>query len=139
VTTVKMKLQLTPGNWYGWQMLPGYFGKPHVPYFSPILVKEVTPRKTGRKIITLGFINTLYAEGVQDFALDLRIMKHETDYLVTELLYGTDRTAIINRIGFDWLRNFCPGIWGERPPTSFRGIEQESVSHYLNALFGTYN
>jgi hypothetical protein len=30
---VHAKLQLMPRHWYGWQMLPGYFG---VPYFSPI-------------------------------------------------------------------------------------------------------
>jgi len=85
---VNAKLQLTRRHWYSWQMLPGYFGEPRVPYFSPIWVKEVTPRKTGKGILTLGFINTLYAEGVQDFTLDLRILKHEGGYLVSEILYG---------------------------------------------------
>jgi hypothetical protein len=102
-TTVNAKLQLTPTHWYGWQMLPGYFGEPRVPYFSPICVKEVKPRRTGKGILALGFINTLYAEGVQDFTLDLRILKHEASYLVSEILYGkdgpSDRTAIISDIG----------------------------------------
>ena len=96
---VNTKLQLTRRHWYSWQMLPGYFGEPRVPYFSPIWVKEVTPRKTGKGILALGFINTLYAEGVQDFSLDLRILKHEAGYLVSEILYGnegpSDRTAIV--------------------------------------------
>jgi len=87
VATVNAKLQLTPGHWYGWQMLPGYFGEPPVPYCSPIWVKDVTPRKTGKGILGLGFINTLYAEGAQGFTLDLRILKHEASYLVSEILY----------------------------------------------------
>ncbi len=143
MTTLNAKLQLTPGHWYSWQMLPGYFGEPPVPYFSPIWVKDVTPRKTGRGILGLGFINTLYAEGVQDLTLDLRILKHEASYLVSEILYGkegpSDRTAIISRIGFEWIQHFCPGTWAAHPPSSFRGIEQGSVSHYLTALFGPHN
>ncbi len=142
MTTVNPKLQLTPRHWYSWQMLPGYFGEPLVPYFSP-MVEEVTPRKTGKGILALGFINTLYAEGVQNFTLDLRILKHAASYLVSEILYGkeglSDRTAIIGHIGFEWIQHFCPGIWAARPPSSFRGIEQGSVSHYLNALFGPHN
>ncbi len=137
------RLQLTPRHWYSWQMLPGYFGEPPVPYFSPIWVKEVTPRKTGKGILGLGFINTLYAEGVQDFTLDLRILKHEASYLVSEILYGKegppDRTAIIGLIGFEWIRHLCPGIWAASPPSSLRGIEQGSVSHYLNAVFGSHD
>jgi hypothetical protein len=140
VATVNAKLQLMPEHWYSWQMLPGYFGEPPVPYCSPIWVKDVTPRKTGKGILGLGFINTLYAEGVQGFTLDLRILKHETSYLVSEILYPkagpSDRTAIIGRIGFEWIQHFCPDIWAARPPSSFCGIERGSVCHYLNALFG---
>ena len=77
------KLQLMPRYWYGWQMLPGYFG---VPYFSPIWVQEVTPRKTGKGILAVKFINMLYAEGVQDFHVNLRILKHEASYLTAEIL-----------------------------------------------------
>ena len=135
-------LKLTPGHWYSWQMFPGYFGDPPVPYFSPIWVKDVTPRKTGKGILGLGFVNTLYAEGVQDFTLDLRILKNEASYLMSEILYGnegpSDRTAIIGIIGFEWIQHFCPSIWTARPPSSFRGIDQGNVSHYLNALFGSH-
>ena len=141
--TVNAKLQLTPRNWYSWQMLPGYVGEPPVPYFSPIWVEEVSPRKTGRGILGLRFINALYAEGVQNFTLDLRILKHEANYLVSQILYGkegpADRTAIIGRIGFEWIQHLCPGIWATHPPSSSRGIEQGSVSHYLNAVFGSHN
>lgn len=143
MTTVNAKLQLSPRHWYSWQMLPGYFGDPPVPYFSPIWVKDVTPRKTGKGILRLGFINTMYAEGVQDFTLDLRILKHEASYLVSVILDEkegpSDRTAIIGLIGFEWIQHFCPNTWTARPPSSFRDIGQRSVSHYLNALFGPYD
>jgi hypothetical protein len=139
VTTMYAKLQLTPKHWYGWQMLPGYVAERNVPYFSPIWVQDVTPRKTGRRILTVRFINALYAEGVQDFALELRVLKHEINYLVSEILYPDqsmrDRTAIISNIEFDWIRRFCPDLWTARPPSSFSTVEQGSVSHYLKALF----
>lgn len=137
---VAAKLQLMPRHWYSWQMLPGYSSGAPVPYFSPIWVQEVTPRRTGTGILALGFIRALYAEGVQPVTFDLRILKHEASYLVSEIRYGkespTDRTAIIGHIGFEWIQRSCPGIWAERPPALFRGIEQGSVTHYLNALFG---
>lgn len=143
MTTANAKLQLTSGHWYSWQMLPGYFGEPPVPYFSPIWVKDVTPRRTGKGILRIGFINTLYAEGVQGFTLDLRILKHEASYLVSAILDReegpSDRTAIIGLIGFEWIQHFCPSTWTARPPSSFRGMEQGSVSRYLNALFGPYD
>lgn len=136
---MKEKLQLAPGRWYGWQMLPGY-GAPPAPYFSPIRVKDVMPRKTGRGILRLGFTTALYAQGVQHFTLDLRILKHEDSYLVSELLYGKDgpsgRSAIISHMGFAWIQRFCPDMWAAHPASSLRGIEQGSVSHYLDALFG---
>jgi hypothetical protein len=48
-------------------------------------------------------------------------------------------TAVIGRIGLEWIQHFCPGICAARPPSSFRGIEQGSVSLYLNALFGSHD
>ena len=130
------RLQLRPKRWFGWQMLPGYSG----PYFSPIWVEEVTPRKTGKRILKVRFINVLYAAGVEDFSLDLRILKHESDYLVSEIVYSeqttNDRTAIISHIEFEWIQRFCPEIWAARPPSSFSTAEQGNVSRYLTALFG---
>lgn len=131
------KLKIKTKGWYGWQMCPGY-GEGYSPYFSPILVQDVIPRKTGRGILTLVFVNKLYAEGVQDFALDLRVLKHESNYLVCEILYEDqsirDRTAIVSVMTFDWIENVCPHLWSTHPPSSFGRVEQEDVSQYLNAL-----
>jgi hypothetical protein len=136
---VHARLQLTPKHWYGWQMLPGYAGERNIPYFSPIRMEEVTPRKTGKGILTIKFFNALYAQGVQDFTLDLSILKREASYLVSEILYAGQstrgRTAIIGRIEFEWIQFFCPSLWTSRPPSSFGTVEQESVSRYLDSLF----
>ena len=133
-------LQIEPGRWFGWQMIPGCSGNRNVPYFSPVLVQRVTPRKTGKKILTGSFINVFSAEGVQNFELDLRILKHEADYLIAELLYGDevppDRSAVISHIEFEWIRRFCPDLWFSRPPTSVGGSAETSVSEYLSAVFG---
>ena len=136
----KLSFTLSPGHWYGWQMLPGYAAERNVPYFSPIWLQAATPRKTGRRLLTLKFFNVLYAEGVQDFTLDLRVLKHEANYFVAELVYQgdlpQDRTAIVSHIEFEWLRRFCPNLWAARPPESFGPNEQHSVQNYLKALFG---
>lgn len=137
------KLELLPQNWYGWQMLPGYLG---TPYFSPIWIEGVTPRKTGKGILGVTFINVFYAAGVQDCDINLRIMKHEEDYLVSEILYGSnepnDRTAIVSRIDFDWIRLFCPTFWQD---TSYlrsmandglAGLPHQTASEYLSRAFG---
>lgn len=132
-------LHLEAGRWYAWQMLPGYLAERSVPYFSPILMTEVTARKTGRGIIGLQFFNALYAYGVQDFSVELRILKHEPNYLIAEILEGpgeAHRAAVISHIEFEWMRHCCPDLWRSRPPDSFGPSEQSSVSYYLTALFG---
>ena len=134
------RLKLEPDTWYGWQMIPGYIGERNVPYFSPILVHQVVPQKTGKSILRLDFSNVFYAEGVKDFSLDLRILKHSADYLVADLLYGDDgpdRVAVISHIEFAWIERFCPSLWFHRPPSSFSPEPAAtSVSKYLNAVFG---
>jgi len=122
-------------RWYGWQMLPGYFGERCVPYCCPIYVTRVTPQKTGKGILKIAFWNTGYAEGVQDFKLDLRLLHRASDYLVAQILYndqsGEDRCAIVSHIEFPWIEKFCPHLWSQHPPRSLG-----SVSLYLDEVFG---
>lgn len=136
---VPPKLTLQAGHWYGWQMVPGYIGQRSVPYFSPIHVRTVHPHKTGRRTLTLQFINAQYAGCVQDFSLDLHILKHADDYIVAEVLDNNgdapERVGIISHIEFEWIRRFCPELWSAQPPDSFGSLEQNNVSLYLDALF----
>ncbi len=137
----KNKLKLLADTWYAWQMVPGYFGVRCVPYCSPILVQEAKPLKTGKRMLRLSFINVLYAEGVQDYNTDLRIVSHAADWLIAEIEYGggnvPQRAAVISHIEFDWIREFCPSIWWHRPPSSCSEIAQGSVSMYLREVFTT--
>lgn len=133
------RLQLVPGRWFGWQMIPGYDGERNVPYFSPIEVRRVTPRRTGRGVLSVAFFNALYAEGVRDFQMDLRILSHQANYLVAELVDGPPeqchRSAVVSHIEFGWIRRCCPELWSERPPDSMGGPAESSVSLYLDAIF----
>lgn len=133
------RLQLVQSNWYGWQMIPGYFGERNVPYFSPIRVIRVTPKKTGKGILNIQFWNVLYAEGVQDFDLDLRVLKHEPDYLIADIVYvgsgSKGRAAVISQVEFEWIRRFCPDLWSTRPPEQMSPGAQASISVYLDELF----
>jgi hypothetical protein len=63
MTELFNKLKLVPQSWYAWQMVPGYVGQRNVPYCSPIFVEQVVPKKTGKGILTLDFVNVFYAEG----------------------------------------------------------------------------
>ena len=131
-------LKLVPDRWYGWQMVPGYLGERNVPYFSPIRVFSITPLKTGRGILKMSFWNVLYADGVQDFNLDLRVLKHEANYVIGEMHDASgpdDRSAVISHIEFDWIRHCCPSLWAAHPPATVSPAAQLSVSAYLDELF----
>lgn len=130
------KLMLEPMHWYGWQMLPGYSVDRVVSYFSPIYVWSTRPLNSGRRELALRFLNAQYAEGVQSFALDLRIVTHAQDYLVAEIIHNDERRAgIVSRIGFEWIRRFCPELWEAHPPRSLDPLEESSVSDYLSAVY----
>lgn len=129
---------LHKNRWFAWQMIPGYLGERSVPYCSPIYITEVTPLKTGRGLIKVEFLNALYAQGVQDFCIDLKVLKRAKDYLVGELVYspGEDsgRVAIISHIEFQWVERFCPELWRLDPPNS-TSHGADSISAYLNEVF----
>ena len=124
--------------WFAWQMVPGYIGERSVPYCSPIYVTGITPLKSGKGLITLEFLNALYAQGVQDFCLDIKVLKRAKDYLVGELVYSSDedsgRVAVISHIEFSWVERFCPELWYHRPPSS-TSHGASSISMYLNEVF----
>ena len=128
------RLSLLPRTWYGWQMLPGYTD---APYFSPILVHEVRPLKTGNSILELSFFNACYAQGAQDFNVRMKVLKREDRYLVGELLDDphekTDRCAIIASMSFEWLRSCCPLVLESYPPQRSAG-DGQGVATYLNAI-----
>lgn len=130
------RLKLATDAWYGWQMIPGYAGR-NLPFFSPIRIEEVTPRKTGRSILGVRFRNVLYAAGVQEFTVDLQIIRHQPNYLVAALRGNGQhgRTGIISHIEFDWIERFCPHLWSEHPPQHYSGAAQTSVSWYLREVF----
>ena len=133
------KLKLFPQSWYAWQMIPSYIGQRNVPYCSPIFVFLFVPKKTGKGFLSLYLVNVFYAEGVQGFSIDLKVLKHSENYLVADLLYGSegpDRSAIISHIEFAWIERFCPELWYYRPPSSIGGAASGSVSLYLSEVFG---
>jgi hypothetical protein len=115
------------GRWYGWQMMPGYA---HWPYFSPILVHRMMPLKTGRGLLGLRFWNVGYAEGVQNFETELRVLKRTADFLVADIVGQPDRAALVSRLSFGWLEHCCPAALklGQRQP-------DEDPQSYLDRVF----
>ncbi|KGM57790.1 hypothetical protein N799_01090 [Lysobacter arseniciresistens ZS79] len=124
------RFSLHPGTWRSWQMFPGYFGERMTPYFSPIHIRRVEPLKSGKSLLRLSFFNACYEEGVQDFALELKVLKRATNYLLADLPYDRERSAVIGHIEFSWLERFCPELLRAHPPVS-----HSSVSLYLDSVF----
>ena len=125
-------LTIERGKWYGWQMLPGYGDGP---YFSPIYVQLVEPQKSGKGDLKLTFINAFYAAGVQDFALTLRVFKHEETYLVGAVRGSTtDRCAVVSKLTMGWLRACCPELLRQVPPHSPDEYVQSYVKRALEQI-----
>lgn len=127
-------LTLKSGNWYGYEMLPGYTAEP---YCSPILVDQVVPQKSGRAILHLRFFNACYAKGVQDFQLDMHVLWRSPEYLIAELLSDanppTRRSVIVCDISFAWLKRKLSWLIEANPPSTDKP-DTLSVSEYLNGL-----
>jgi len=135
--TAAMKLiNIEKGNWYGWQILPGYTGKHCIPYFSPIFVTDFKAHKSGKGLFRIEFLNAAYAEGVQEFSVEIRMLKRAKDYLVGEITEdkgaSTARCAIISNIEFEWLRRFCPELLARCPSLTSEGLNSENLTQYLN-------
>jgi len=129
---LKKRFELRENRWYAWEMLPGYGGG--VPYFPPILIESVHPLGTGKGLLRVEFFNAFYAEGVQDFRIDLRILKRADEYLICEIIQSSeDRTAIIAEISFDWLGFVLSKMINEFPPQT--GPARENVKSYLDRVF----
>ena len=133
------KVKLIENAWYAWQMIPGYFGIRCVPYCSPIYVTKVQPKRTGKDLLGLSFFNACYAEGVQDFEVDLKVLKRAENYLIADIQYGgsidEDRCAIISQIEFEWIEYFCPSLWDHNPPQRMSSLAKDSASCYLDRIF----
>jgi hypothetical protein len=134
-------LTLASGCWFGWQMVPGYLGERCVPYFSPVLMRGVKPLKSGKGLLQVDFGNALYAQGLQDFSLHLRVLQRAPNHMVAEIVQpnggSEQRAAVLSHIEFEWVRRFCPDLWAAHPPDACSSLAQGSISEYLHEVFRT--
>lgn len=131
-----MPFTIIPGLWYAWQMLPGYVGEFCVPYHSPIRVNAVIPAKTGKGLLKLDFWNAGYAEGVQNFTSDLRVLFRGEAYLVARIMpEASDRCAVVSRMEFGWLDQYFPHLMASRSEQGEGQDRKTNVQQYLNSLF----
>jgi hypothetical protein len=85
------RFTLSPNQWYGWTMFPGYAGSP---YHSPIRVDRVRPVPNRARMFDLDFFNMGYAAGVQMMTYRLRTLRREAGYILAEE-EGSDRSVAI--------------------------------------------
>lgn len=130
---------LSPGRWYGWQMLPGYTTG-FSPYFSPIRIERVVPKKTGAGWLDVAFYNAFYAQGVQEFHISARILIRGENYLVCAIegANSTQRTAVISSLSMDWLRGHCREFLEKTSHREMEGLAKSEMDYFLNmAFFGS--
>ena len=122
-------LQLEPGTWYVWQMFPGYTSEP---YLSPILIRRVTPLKTGAGMLEVEFYNAFYAEGVREFTQRLRILVRGENYLMARIEQpgGDQRACVITELTPWWVQALLPDL-AARWPGGASGDLQAEVQRAL--------
>jgi hypothetical protein len=104
------------------------------------MIERVLPKKSGAGWLDVEFYNAFYAEGVQDFALSLRVLARGRDYMVAAIDGRKDepRVAIINNLSIDWLKTFCPGFVENKSHERMDGLAKSEMDYYLNmAIFGS--
>lgn len=123
------RIELTPGAWYVWQMYPGYTSEPYV---SPILIRRVTPLKTGAGLLEVEFYNAFYAEGVREFTQRLRVLARGENYLIARIEQpgGDQRTCVILELTPWWVKALLPDL-ASRLPGRASGDLQEEVQRAL--------
>lgn len=108
------------------------------PLLLPNRVLRAEALKTGRGILRLAFWNALYAEGVQDFQVDLHVHTRHTAYLMADLRDPggnvVDRSAVISTMSISWLQQFCPPLVHD--PQVHTAADDEA-QRYLDGLFPT--
>lgn len=131
-------IELAPGRWFGWQMLPGY--GPSDPYFSPIYLHSVTLVPGDPNLQSLEFDDCLYAAGVQNFEVAVRPVLWAASFVICHLVEAEPvpgvRAAVISTITHEWLARCCPELLRQKPLRSPATGAQPTVEAYLATNFG---
>jgi hypothetical protein len=91
-------------------------------------VREVTPLKSGKGILKVEFYNAGYAEGVQDFTVQIRVLKRTPDYLFGELTgEPKGRSCVVSLVTAEWLGKFCPDFWRQHADDFAAGNDTGTV------------
>jgi hypothetical protein len=123
--------ELKPFTWYAWQMLPGYTDEF---YYSPIYIQKVIPKKSGKSMLEVHFINAFYAAGTKDFELDMKVIKREPGFMMLDLIYG-QRAAIVSDINYAWFDRHGRFMLEKGGRGKVPKLNPENVQEFLSAYF----
>jgi hypothetical protein len=93
--------------------------------------------KTGQGLLELEFFHALYAVGVQDFNIRIKVLQRAENFMAGRIIdtENGERLAVISHIGFEWLEKFCPELMRTFPPDSPCNRWGDCVSAYLDSIF----
>jgi len=106
-----VQLELEEGNWYAWEITPGYSEKT---YYSPIKIERVRQTSFSPIRYEMEMFNALYAQGVRNFRLDLVVAQACHDALAAYISYGAEpdlsRQVTIRSISWEWIGQHMPRL-----------------------------
>lgn len=109
------RLDLAPGTWYAWTVVPGYLDYPHQ---SVILLHEARVAPGRKAILDISYRDAGYAQGVQDFERRVKVLAWTPHAMVCQLQNdGSDqRVATIFALSEHWVRNVWPDGMRKQAP-----------------------
>lgn len=130
-----MTFELRPGQWQGLTEFPSAASGLAS---SPVLIKSVSPLKSGKGLLKVRWLRPLAPAGGADQTMIIRIMLRAERHLVgTVEDGGVHRTLVICRLDWDWLPSHCGDLLRRRLPAhAVDGVEAPGVEEYLTAIFG---
>ncbi len=102
-------LQLIPHSWYAMEVF-GASGAPSNPHVSPIFLKAVKPRKTGRGLVKLEFFHANYPEGVQNKECVLRVLHRTVSTFTATKVDDENLLVLIFSLEKEWLKLHFPKL-----------------------------
>lgn len=134
-------LTLRPGEWIGWQDIPGrHAGWPP----GPVFVTALAPLRSGRRLLDLHVIRPFRPVVAIRDSVRLQVMQRGPGLILgsTTDEAGTVRLVVITPLTFDWFREHCSLLTDRFPPSRFTADEDGAPvttmtgPAYARCLFG---
>ena len=128
---MNVKFKLEPFTWYAWQMLPGYTDEF---YCSPMYIQKIIPKKTGKNLLEVHFINAFYAAGAKGFELEMKVLMRGPGFMILDLLYD-ERAAVVSSISYSWFSRYGRFMREKEERNNIPKLTHDNVQEFVSGYF----